>query len=120
MKEVSPRDFTVAWQTSESVEEVSKRTGLPKDVCSARASQLRKLGVNLKKFPAGGRPAIDVEALNRLIEEMGGPPAGKTAVEAAAELSAEDLRRKEDEATARNREAVSRVLGLAPKKPSKT
>ena len=50
---VSPRDFVVAWQTSETVEQVASATGMTVTAASRRASSYRKRGVSLKLFRRG-------------------------------------------------------------------
>lgn len=74
---VTPEEFILAWETSETVDEVVEKLGraakekgspaIPKDIILSRASTYRNSGVKLKKMRRRhGRP-IDVEALNRLI-----------------------------------------------------
>jgi DNA-binding transcriptional regulator GbsR (MarR family) len=50
---VDSEEFVRAWQTSESVSEVSDRLGLSKLSASVKASHLRSAGVPLKKFRTG-------------------------------------------------------------------
>src|SRR5436309_1183872 len=65
---VTPEQFVQAWQTSESAQEVADRLGMPKAIVLARASTYRQQGINLKKMKKKHKRALDVPALNRLIE----------------------------------------------------
>ncbi len=50
-KKVSAEDFITAWQTAESVEEVSERLGMSKSAAMTRASNYRRVHeIPLKKF----------------------------------------------------------------------
>jgi hypothetical protein len=62
--------FVEAWETSESTHEVAAKLGVPRKVVQSRAHDYRRAGVHLKKRPPG-RKRIDVEGLNRRIEEIG-------------------------------------------------
>jgi hypothetical protein len=44
---------------------------MPKPIAQARASHYRKAGIKLKKMPRRPKHKLDVEALNRVIEEIG-------------------------------------------------
>lgn len=72
-KNVPADTFVKVWQESESVAEVVeslKSFGRTASSCSARASGLRKKGVNLKKMPGKGRgKRVDVEALNHIVKK---------------------------------------------------
>lgn len=61
--------FVRIWVTSESLSEVSERTGMDKQSCSAKASSLRKIGVNVPEFSKGRKAlsAEDIKALNDII-----------------------------------------------------
>jgi hypothetical protein len=67
---VSAERFVEVWQTSNSAQEVADRTGMPLPIVHARASGYRKQGVKLKKMPRAHGRQLDIEALNRLIEEI--------------------------------------------------
>ena len=62
--------FIKIWQTSNSVNEVSERTGIPAPICHARASSYRAAGVQIKSMPRGGRAGLDVGKLNELIATL--------------------------------------------------
>ncbi len=50
-KKVSAEDFITAWQTAESVEEVSERLSMSKSAAMTRASNYRRVHeIPLKKF----------------------------------------------------------------------
>jgi hypothetical protein len=67
---VSATDFIKVWQSSTSVQEVSEKLGMPVPIVHARASSYRKAGVRLKNFPKTHGRALDIEALNELIDKM--------------------------------------------------
>lgn len=68
---VSDSGFVEAWVSSKSVPEVSGKTGLARPSVVARASRLRKAGVNLPRFCRAGR-AVDVAGLNAIILSSAG------------------------------------------------
>ena len=78
--QVSPEEFIMAWETSESVPEVveklrrvakAKNTqSMSKDIVLSRASSYRSLGVNLKKMKRKHGKPIDVKALNNLVSRI--------------------------------------------------
>jgi hypothetical protein len=72
---VTPEQFITAWQTSESADEVAEKLKMPKPIVHARASFYRQAGLKLKKMPRRSRKGLDVERLNRLIEELNGKAA---------------------------------------------
>jgi len=52
---VSPEEFVKIWQTSKSLDEVAKKTKIPRINCGQRASYYRlRKNIPLKKFPNGG------------------------------------------------------------------
>ena len=69
---VTPEQFVVIWETSDSLAQAAARLGMPPGVASARASRYRRLGVNLKRFRGGGLK-MDIDALRRLIREPESP-----------------------------------------------
>jgi len=67
---ISNEEFVLIWQNATSRKDVSDKTGLSVFSVSARATKLRKAGVNIKKFPrgrTGSSDVIDVTALNKLV-----------------------------------------------------
>jgi hypothetical protein len=78
--QISPEEFIVAWETSESVPEVvenlrrlAKAKGaknMSKTIVLSRASSYRTLGVNLKKMKRKHGKPIDVKALNNLVSKI--------------------------------------------------
>lgn len=64
---VTPEEFVRAWQSSESTDEVAKKTGRKASACQVRASAYRKRGIKLKYFSTG---RVDVDALNKIIKVM--------------------------------------------------
>jgi hypothetical protein len=67
---VTPRDFITAWQRSNSVAEVSRKTGLSKNAVRTRACRYRQLGVPLKQFPAIVVEPTDWDELAEFAESL--------------------------------------------------
>ena len=63
---VAPETFVEVWNSSTSTNEVAERTGMPKNICQARAAVYRRKGVDLKKMDRANPRRLDVEKLNRL------------------------------------------------------
>jgi hypothetical protein len=93
---VSPAEFVKVWQSSETTQEVSDRLGMPKPIVLARASSYRKDGIKLKKLRRDRKNALDIDGLNRLIEEMGERPVTgrKKRADAPAQASHEEVVRE--------------------------
>lgn len=68
-KAIDPREFVLAWKECASVPEVAARLGLTIMAASAYAVRLRAAGVMLPKKNRKP-PALDVAALNALINEV--------------------------------------------------
>jgi hypothetical protein len=64
-----PEKFVLAWEESQSVEEVAKKLNMPKDIVKARASGYRAQGVHLKKMPRI-KTGVDIDFLNKLIDQV--------------------------------------------------
>ena len=60
--------FVRVWQAASGVKEVADAFGVTPSSARVRAYRLRRAGVKLKRFKPGRRP-LDVERLNRVIEE---------------------------------------------------
>jgi hypothetical protein len=115
--DVSPKQFVLAWQGSNSLKEVTSKTGIPESICSARAAQLRRIGVQLKQMPRGrtkGGNAPNVEELNKLIAEMGGPAAPLPVPKELEDLTQEEIDRRDAALTERNQKLIRQVLGTRP------
>jgi hypothetical protein len=77
--DVSAAAFIEAWETCNSADEVAEKLGMPKPIVHARASTYRQQGVKLKKMPRSPKNKVDVDAMNRLIEEIHArKPSGET------------------------------------------
>lgn len=74
--DVPPERFVVAWNTSDSAQQAADALGMPRSVVIARAAKYRQAGVKLKGMKRGRRPKLDVDALNRLLAEVGEGSAG--------------------------------------------
>jgi hypothetical protein len=66
---VSPEDFVRAWQSSKTAQEVAAKLAMPKPLVHARASNYRRIGVRLKLLGRGNPKRLDVQALNKLIQQ---------------------------------------------------
>jgi hypothetical protein len=68
--DVSPTELIEAWESSETVQEAAAKLKMPKAILLARASKYRQTGIKLKKMKRPSRRSLDVDALNRQIEEI--------------------------------------------------
>ena len=65
---MTDREFVLAWEASDSLDELASRLKLKPRRASTIASVLRAAGVRLKMFRRGPRAQKrDVKALNRLV-----------------------------------------------------
>ncbi len=80
-KSVPVSEFVTVYMTSDTMQQVIDATGLTKGSIQSKASHLRKKGVKLpKKFNSGRvTMSIDVDALNKIIEQNGTKPSTTTA-----------------------------------------
>jgi len=69
-KPCTPEQFVKAWQESESVKEVSEKTGIPTATASGRARDYRERGIPLKMMRRG-RNFLDVAKLKKLAKSSG-------------------------------------------------
>jgi hypothetical protein len=67
---VDAETFITTWQQAESAQEVADKLKMPKDIVLARASTYRGAGIRLKKMPGHRNKALDVQALNALIDDL--------------------------------------------------
>jgi hypothetical protein len=67
--DVTPTRFIEAWESSETVSEVSTKLGMPGPIVHSRAAYYRKQGVKLKKFQSRSKK-LDVDSLNQKIEQL--------------------------------------------------
>jgi hypothetical protein len=74
-KRVTAEEFVTVWQSAETMDEVCERLEMKAGTAQVRASTYRKKGVNLKKFPKGGK-SFNVGALNALIDTLPNPVLG--------------------------------------------
>jgi hypothetical protein len=63
------QQFIETWEKSDCVSEVADKTKLRKSTVQAKATQLRKLGIPLKKFK-GSRHRIDIEAALEILAKL--------------------------------------------------
>lgn len=108
---VSPADFVVAWESSETVSEVSDRLGMPKPIVLARASGYRKDGVRLKKLRRESKKALDIDELNRLVEETQARVRAAKAAAAAGGETAQKQGKGSRISQDANAEAIRRLKG---------
>ena len=86
-KRVSAAEFVTVWQNAETMTDVCESLEMKAGTAQVRASTYRKKGVNLKKFPKGGK-SFDVNALNELIADIEAPVLGNVDVDTAADEEA--------------------------------
>jgi transcription elongation factor Elf1 len=67
---VDAETFITTWQQAESAQDVADTLKMPKDIVLARASTYRGAGIRLKKMPRHSNKALDVQALNDLIDNL--------------------------------------------------
>jgi hypothetical protein len=72
-----PRTFVLIWERAAlpgggGIDEVAEKTGMPVGICHDRASKYRAKGIQLSSMPRKrrGRPPLDIESLNELIERV--------------------------------------------------
>jgi hypothetical protein len=65
------QQFIETWEKSNGVSEVATKTSLTKSTVQAKATQLRKLGIPLKKFK-GTRHRINVEEALEVLAKIRG------------------------------------------------
>lgn len=66
---VSQDDFVRIWNSSPTVKSVSEKTGMPKPIAMARASNYRGRGVTMKPMPKINPRSIDPVRLNEVARE---------------------------------------------------
>ena len=67
---VTQKQFVRIWETSNNLDEAVERLKMPKPIVLARVSNYRAAGVALKKMPRAVGRALDVEGLNKLIDQI--------------------------------------------------
>ncbi len=76
---VTPEQFIEVWQRAQNAGEVAEKLGMPREIVHARASMYRQMGIKLKKMPRAGREGLDIDALNKLIEDIDQEKVGREA-----------------------------------------
>jgi hypothetical protein len=71
MSRPTVQQFIETWEKSMSVSEVAEKTKLTKPTVQAKATQLRKLGIPLKKYKGARNPINVGEALEVLAKIRG-------------------------------------------------
>ena len=82
MSRPTVQQFIETWEKSHSVSEVATSTKLTKSTVQAKATQLRKLGIPLKKFK-GARHRINVEEALEVLAKVRGTTIAALKKEAA-------------------------------------
>ncbi|MBA4190924.1 MAG: hypothetical protein C0467_23290 [Planctomycetaceae bacterium] len=118
--ELTPRDFVLAWESSQSLKEVAEKTGIKASIAAARASLYRSRGINLKKFKQGRKPQDSVEELNKLIEEMGGTPASTVTVKTPAQKADKTPEQLREEAAAQAKKIADKLAAILGNKKSRS
>ena len=67
---VDGETFVTAWESSNSVKEVSEKTGIKLTSIMARASKYRSEGIALKNMPRGGGAKLNVQAMKDLLVKL--------------------------------------------------
>jgi len=88
MSRPTVQQFIETWEKSNCVSEVAEKTKLRKSTVQAKATQLRKLGIPLKKFK-GLRHRINVEEALEVLAKLRG-----TTVAALKKEASEGQRRR--------------------------
>lgn len=66
---VTPEEFVALWQGGESLVEIGEKYDLGQKSAQQRAASYRKKGVDLKSFPKGSKPRLDIETLNKIAKK---------------------------------------------------
>ena len=82
MSRPTVQQFIETWEKSSSVTEVAEKTKLTKPTVQAKATQLRKLGIPLKKFK-GARNRINIEEALGVLAKVRGTTVAALKKEAA-------------------------------------
>jgi hypothetical protein len=73
MQKVSDLDFVRAWETAQTLDELTQQTGQARTSVLARASKMRTRGVPLRSLRNGNnRQPMDVAGLRQLLAELRG------------------------------------------------
>ena len=91
MSRPTVKQFIENWENSQSVSDVAEKTKLRKSTVQAKATQLRKLGIPLKKFK-GPRNRIDVVEALEILSKIRGTSVAALKKEAAAAETARQKR----------------------------
>ena len=82
MAQPTVQQFIETWEKSDSVSQVAEKTKLRKSTVQAKATQLRKLGIPLKKFH-GARHRINIEEALEVLSKIRGTSVATLKKEAA-------------------------------------
>ena len=94
MSRPTVEQFIETWEKSHNVSEVAEKTKLRKSTVQAKATQLRKLGIPLKKFK-GSRNRIDIDEALKVLAKIRGTSVAALKKEAdAARLARHKRARK--------------------------
>jgi hypothetical protein len=85
MSRPTVQQFIESWEKSGCVSEVAEKTKLRKSTVQAKATQLRKLGIPLKKFK-GSRHRINVEEALEVLSKIRGTSVASLKKEASQGL----------------------------------
>lgn len=69
-KRVTAEQFVREWQRADNFPAFCEATGAWPSSARTRATQFRKMGVPLKKFPVGRKSKVDVKALVALARSL--------------------------------------------------
>ena len=77
------QQFIETWEKSGSVSQVAEKTQLQKSTVQAKATQLRKLGIPLKKFK-GARHRVNIDEALEVLAKIRGTSVAALKKESAA------------------------------------
>ena len=81
---IGPKEFAIAWNSSETLDEVAEKTGMPKPIVSARANHYRRMGVPLKKLKRVPAASVDAEDIKETLKQMGLMPGEGSKIDTVA------------------------------------
>jgi hypothetical protein len=88
----SVRQFIEIWEKATSVAEVAEKTKLRKSTVQAKATQLRKLGIPLKKYK-GSRHRVNIDEALEVLAKIRGTSVAALKKESAESRSTPRKRR---------------------------
>jgi dihydroxyacetone kinase len=69
--DASPEETVIVWQLAKSAKEAASYLKMPRPILSARISNYRSMGVDVKTMNRASRRTLDPERLRRAVAEAG-------------------------------------------------